>query len=368
MTKLETGRISPHQFLFAIACFIRASSLVSAFFSNIVKQDAWLVVALGLICCLPFLAVLIRLAGRFPQKSLFEIDDIVFGPIAGKAVSMLYLWFFLTLAALNLRDLGDFVQMTIMQNTPRIVIMVLFMVVCAWAVRHGIEVVVRYSTLFVLAALVILAMTVLLTLNHFDFRNFLPVLEQPPMKYVQSVNIVMTIPFGELVVFLMITPCVNFQGKKMSRYFLLGFLTGGTMLLGVVLRDTAVLGRSASLFAMPPFETMRMVTLTESISRMEVLFAVVLIILLFFKVSFLYYVTTVSVAKLLRLSSFRSLVLTVGAFLVVYAFNLYPSAAKHTASGRETAPIIWILFEFLLPTVTLLVAGLRGLPQRKGEG
>lgn len=365
MTKLETGRISAIQFMFAVACFIQSSSLLTAFFSQTVRQDAWVVVLLGLPVCLPIIGLLVWLTNRFEGMNLFEINDIVFGKIAGKAVSICYLWFFLTLTALNLRDVGDFVEIAIMRKTPKVVIVLLFAFVCAWAVRFGIEVVTRYSALFVTVDLLILAVTILLTLNLIDLKNFLPVFSQPPMRYLQGVHTIITIPFGEMVAFMMLVSFVNFPKKKIKKYFFVGYIIGDLSLLAVVFRDTAVLGKAAALFALPPFETLRMATLTENISRMEILFAVVLIILLFFKVSLLYYVTVLAVSQLLRMPSFRPLILTVGAVVVTYAYNLYPSTVAHAASGKETTPFIWLFFEFMLPLLTMAVALLRKLPQRK---
>ncbi len=55
---------------------------------------------------------------------------------------------FLTLTCLNLNDLGGFVHNIMMKKTPFLVILVIFMAVCAWAVRHGLETVVHYNFLF----------------------------------------------------------------------------------------------------------------------------------------------------------------------------------------------------------------------------
>ena len=116
--QIDKGKISGIQFMFTVACFIQSSSLLTSFFTSITKQDSWIVVILGFVMSIPSLLIYTYIMKIFPDKNLMEINNIVFGPIIGKVVSVLYLWFFLTLSALNTKDLGDFVQKTTMQNTP----------------------------------------------------------------------------------------------------------------------------------------------------------------------------------------------------------------------------------------------------------
>jgi hypothetical protein len=140
-------------------------------------------------------------------------------------------------------------------------------------------------------------------------------------------------------------------------------LIGGASVLLVVLRDTAVLGNTMSYFVLPSYETLRIATISEALSRVEILFAVVLIILFYTKVSLLYYVTVNTVAQITKAKSFHSLVLITGTVIVIYALTVFSSSTEHADWGQRTIPILWLFFEFLLPLVTLLVAALRRMPR-----
>lgn len=356
--------MTPAQFMFSVVCFIHSSAMLTGFFAPISKQDSWAAVILGFTLCIPFLLVYISLMKRFPGKSLVGINDLVFGPVAGKVVSCMYLWFFLTLTSLNTRDLTNFVQKTIMQKTPDIIVFVFFIAICGWAVRHGIEAVVRYNVFFAIAAIGIAICATLFTSNLMRLDNFLPILDQPPIHYIHSGHIISTIPFGETVAFLMITPNIKLPKEKYGRYFLGGFAIGGAILLSVVLRDTAVLGNMMWHFSLPAFETFRVVNISQALSRIEILFAIILILLFFSKVIFLYYVTVLTTAQILRLDSLKPLVLSIGSFIIVYALILFFSSMQQAASGAQTAPFFWLVFELILPLITLVVAKLRGFPQK----
>lgn len=365
--KTQKASITPLQFMFSITCFLRSSSLLSSFSAPISKTDSWLVVLIASVVCLPFLWAFIMLMKAFPGKNLIEINDAVFGRIAGKIISAIYLWFFLTLTSLNLRDLGGFVGKSIMLKTPQIVIITVFILLCAWAVSLGLDIVTRYSVVFVILSSIILVVTIAATSNHMRLSNFLPILRQPMKNIIQSTNIVSTIPFGELVIFLMIMPQVNIKPKKLGRYFLPGFFLGAFLITLVVARDIAILGNTITIFAQPSFETLRMVSFFEVLTHMEILFAILLIILFFFKISLLFYVSMLAMSYLFRLDSYKPLILPSAAIIVVYSLIIFKSITKHLEVGRETAPFMWFIFEFLLPLLTLIIAYIRKLPQKEKD-
>lgn len=359
--------MTPAQYMFSVAAFVQASALLTAFFTSVSKQDSWFAVIMGCIICLPFLWVYVSLMKHFPGKSLVQINECVFGPALGKIISCLYLWFFLTLTSLNLRDLGDFVKNTIMPKTPTVVVVVLFIAVCAWSVRHGIEAVSRYSIAFSILSILVALTATIFTVNSMNLRNFLPSMQLSVREYAVSSHIVSTIPFGETVAFLMITPNIKLPAKKYGKYFLLGYLIGGLMLLSIVLRDTAVLGKVIWFFSSPSFETFRLVKFVETLNRMEILFALILIIMLFAKITFLLYVSVLAIAQIFNLNSFRTLVLPTAAVVGIYCFILYSSSLEHAASAAEITPILWTPFEFILPLITLILVKIRKIPAETGE-
>jgi spore germination protein KB len=186
------------------------------------------------------------------------------------------------------------------------------------------------------------------------------------MSYVQGVHIVAAIPFGELVLLLMLTPNVKLSRGTVGRYLFGGYLIGGFTLLFVVLRDIAALGNLLELFTLPGFVTLRLVNLGMALSRMEILFEIVLIVLLFFKITLLYYVSVTAVAQLFHVRRYRRLVLAAGALIVVYGSTLYPDSVAHILSAQQTVPVIFTLPELLIPLLTLIIAKFRGLP-KSGE-
>ncbi len=150
-----------------------------------------------------------RIKQKKSGRNLIRIPEEVCGRVPGKIIGSFYAWFFFTLTSLNLMDRGNFTKFAIMEKTPAIVLILISTAIPAWAVRHGVRVVTRYSPLFSVTALVILVVSVLLVLNLVNFQNFLPMFDQPAIKYIEDTHILVTEPFGEVVAFLMIAPNVE---------------------------------------------------------------------------------------------------------------------------------------------------------------
>lgn len=352
---IDNTRISGTQFMFTAACFIQASVLLSTFFLKVTLQDSWMMIITGFLAALPIMLVFGSLMKTYPKNNLIEINDIVFGKVLGKFFSAFYIYFFINLTTLNLNDLGQFVQKTIMRNTPKFAIIVTFVIVCIWAIRYGLDVVTRHNFLFCIVSLTVAIIALMLIFNEIDLNNFLPMFDQPPIKYVQSTHILATIPFGELVIMVMITPSIDIKPKKFTKFMILGVLIGLLNMLIVIARDTGVLGNAAILFTMPSFETLRLISIGQALSRMEILFATVLIILLFSKITLLYYVTVKALSSVFKLKSYKPLVLSLGVLMTVYTFFIYTQGTAHDTLGSKVTPFVWLLFEYILPLITFVV-------------
>lgn len=357
---MDKSRITGSQFMFSITFFLQSSTLLTSFLAGITKQDSWFPVLIGSLLCTPLILVYRSLMLTFPNKNFLQMLTTVFGPVAGKILGFSFLWFCLTLAALNLKDMGNFTKLMVLESTPHWVLTLMAVVLAAWMVRSGLKTVVRYGRLFAIMEFVTIIITLVLVANQIKFKNFLPMFQLPAMKYVQSTHILATVPLGELVVFLMVTPCVQMSRKDATKYWLGGVFLGILTLMTVLLRDISVLGGTMHLFSLPGLVTLRLVNLGEALSRMEVLFAAMLILLLFFKVTVLLYVSTIAVCQFANVRAYKQLALVIGAFLVVYCLTFFPNVVDHVAAAQKFVPFIWTIFEILLPVSVWIGAKARG--------
>lgn len=379
--KLERGKISSKDLMFSVFCFMQGTILRSGFIISITRHDSWAMAFTGLLFTLPIVAIYVALLRKFPGKSLIEIDDIIFGPVVGKVVSVLYLFFFVSLAVLNTRDLGNFVVDYMMPETPIEAIILLFLIGCVYAIHKGIENLMHLSTLLCIIAVGAVVINSILVLKDVQPGFLRPFFQLDLMKYVQGTVSVAAVPMGEILAFTMITPMLG-KRKKAAKPLLLGLIFSAVSMTIVMLRDIITLGPLVSIVSLPSFESIRYVSLGGILTRMESIYAVVLVVLFLFKVSILLYAFVLGLTQILSGKGRTSpdtdnadqsleaesplnpknhppLVFISAALVFFYSIFVFESVMENMNWGATTAPFFSLTFELLLPAVSLLVASLR---------
>ena len=364
--KLEKGRISAQSLVFAVFCFMQGTMLRSGFIISVTRNDSWAMAFTAMLFTLALVACYAALMNRFPGKSLIEIDDILFGPVLGKVVSVLYLFFFLSLAALNTRDLGNFAMDFMLPETPSAAVLLLFLLACVYTIHKGIENLMRLSTLLCIVAVVTVIVNGILILKDVRLEFLKPLFRLPLSKYVQGTLTVSAVPMGEALAFTMIAPMLG-RERKPGRPMALGIVLSTLFMAYVMLRDIMTLGPLVAIVSLPSFESVRYISLANFLTRMESLYAVVLSFLFLFKVSVLLYAFVLGFAEVLGMKRYQTLTLVSVALVFFYSLFVFESVMENMNWGATTAPFFSLTFEFLLPAISLAVAGLRRLGEAREE-
>jgi spore germination protein KB len=363
---MDKERVSEMQLLFGVACFMQATTMRSVYVSSVTGVDSWAMAITGALVHLPMLFGYIALARWFPGKCLFEINEELFGPVLGRVFSAIYLYFFLTLSALNSLDVSYFVVDFMMPSTPLALVLAIFLIACVYAVRKGLESYMRLGPLLSVLAILVVLFNFVLVLKDTNLSYLFPMFQQPLIKYVQGTHITATIPFGESIAFLMITPSLG-RKKGPGRPLLWGLLISALFMAGIIFRDVVCLGPLISYMSLPSFEAVRMINLANVITRIESLYAVLNLSLLFLKLCILLYACTRGIAQMTRLKQYKHLLFAVGAFVCVYGLTIYDSTIGHGYSGSFVTPFLWLIFEYFLPCIALVAAAIRRRKEKKAE-
>lgn len=347
--------ITNRQLTCAVACFIFGSTLLSCFVVGTSRQDTWFVVITGALLGIAVSLVYLNLSSNFPGKTIVEINDIVYGKIIGKFISSLYLFFFLSGAYLNTRDVGNFVVGYLMPATPIIAILILFISMCVFAVYKGIRTIVRMSFLLIVIFLTGLSISFVLLLKDMNFSNLTPSFTLPLIKYIQGTHIIALIPFGEIVVFIMILQNVNDQ-KKIKSSYILGMVIAAIGMLVVSIKDCAILGNTGQMMTLPTFQGDTLISYGNILSRAEVIFSFVFLSVLFFKISVMLYGFSLGIQQLFILKSFKPFLPLFAVIIVCFAVSIYSSITNNLYFGTNIAATYVTFFAVLLPGITLIIA------------
>ena len=364
--KLENGKISNSQLSILVLSFMQGMILTINYSYLVTEHDTWLVVLAAFPITIIFGVIYTAIIKKFPGKNLIQINDLVFGSIGGKAISVLYIWFFFQLIIHYMYFLNSFWIAYVMPETPRLAFLIMFVFVCAMAVRGGIEVITRCSFLFAVITAASTLIVAVLLLGDIEPSNLLPVIDISPMQFVQSLHITLTIPFCDIVVFLMVLPYAE-EKLRIRKPVLIGICLSTAQLLIVVVRDALVLGIRMQNTLSASFAVSRQIEIKDILTRLDVLVAIAMLVTVFMKISIFFYVTVLSTAQTLKLRSYRPLIVPIGALAVAFAVKLYSSDMEQAYAAQYVWPFNAAVYEFVLPIITLIIIAVRKLPKKDGE-
>lgn len=358
---IEQGKIGFRQFTVITVLFTIGSSILIApsGLALEAKQDAWLAASLGLIFGLLLVTLYNRLGTRFSQMTLVAYSQEILGKWIGITVSFFYFCFFFILAALVLRNIGDFIATQVLVRTPIQFIHVFFLGVVILGVRNGLETFARTAEIFLPWVLIFFFLMVVLLPPQMEFKQVLPVFGYGIKPILRAAVPFVGTPYFELVVFLMFFPFIS-NAKKVGKAFLAGVCFGGLLLIIISLLSILVLGTELTAKHMyPSYSLAKKISIGSFLERLEVIMAGIWFITIYFKLTICFYASTTTFAELLRLKDARQLYLPFGMIMIILSIIAYPNAAYFITFASK----IWVFysatFGLLIPILLLSVAMIR---------
>ncbi|MFZ7103679.1 MAG: GerAB/ArcD/ProY family transporter [Peptococcaceae bacterium] len=364
--QLEGGKIDNFSLFFLIIGFtIGSTTIISP--TPGAGHDSWLAVLAGMLEGVCYAAVFLSLARKFPGKNLIEIINLVFGRFWGKIISLGYLWYFLHLGSLVLRNFGDFFNLMVFPKTPMVIIIGLTILVTASAVRNGVEVITRCSVVLVPLILAAYIFDTLFIIPKMDLSKLLPVFDLPVKDFIKASHAAATFPFGETILLLMTTAYVT-DYKKTRSYFISALIFISCFFSLAAARNTAVLGTSADIHLYPSYEAIRLIEVGSILTRLEVIIDFTIFFMGFVKIAVCYYGTALGTAQLLNLRSYLPLVIPIGIIMTILSLTQFESASANIEWAANFYPYYSLPFQIGLPLLALIITFFnKKTPQKAGE-
>lgn len=319
------------------------------------KRDIWIAILLAIAASTLIMLIYARLLSIHPEKDFFETLEFFIGKAGSKIIILLLTWFSFQLCSIVLRNYGQFVVTVGLKETPLVVAMFILIIVCAMAVRFGIEVLGRWTENFILYVLSFLAISVLLVSQNMNLSNLLPIYDNGIEPIAKGALGVVTFPFAETVVFLLVFPAFK-KSISVKKVFLKGLLIGGGVVLISSLTDMLVLGSTlAENMYYPTFTTMATVHYGDFLQRFEIIAAIVFITAVFLKISILLFAASNGTAKLLGFKDHRFIVIPMAFLVLSYAMLSYDNMIYYHEWVFKVWPYYGPIFEIFIPLILLII-------------
>ncbi len=350
----KNSRISNYQ-LFTLLCgFMIGSSLIVSPAAG-AKQEAWLAFLIGCIIGTILIAMYASIYRLNPSCTLIEALEKNFGKILGKGFAILYIWYFIHLASLVLRNFGEYSVITGYPETPILFIIVSFSLIVAFSVRSGIEVMGRISEIFLVILIVILVFVFFSLITAYDLENLKPFMSQGIKPIIKTAFGTVTFPFGEAIAFLMVFPYVNKQ-EKIVKTSIFSSLFVGLVLVEVILRNILVLGSDmASRDIFPSHIVFRLIPNLDVDPLLDVNLTVAGII----KAGICIYAASAGIVQLLNLDDYKPFVLPVTALVVSLSIWVFESIMEMLQWAADFWQYYSIPFQIIIPCILLIISFVR---------
>ena len=366
MTNKE--RLRPGQLIWILIPLIVATGidLVPASTSTSVGRAGWISLILAGAAWLPFQYMHLRLGEYAGGRSLARLAEEALGRWPGKALGLMASVFFLHLTTIVLWEAGDFISLTLMPETPEVVIKAVTSLMIIWVVAQGAESLARSSEFYVPVAILTFFLILLLSSHEMDLRNLLPIPDASTGQLVMGIYVPLAL-FAEMSILAALWPVLP-PSRQIRRVVWLSYAA----ILGILLLDTvatvATFGPElAAQFRFPLLQVTKMISVLDFLERLDAAHAAIWFGGITIKASVALLASLLLLRDVLGIKDYRTLAFPVGALLLPLSLSDVNDAADFQVFV-EMAPPYFLIVNVVLPALVLATCRLRKIsPQTRSD-
>ncbi len=323
------------------------------------KKNLWLAIILAGIITIPIILIFTDLYKTFPNKNVLEINEIIFGKYLGKLINSLFLVFVLYKGVFVLRSLSEFITTVSFPETPTVIPIILTIILCIWITKEGIEVIGRYSQLYVFILGIFIIISFTLIIPNMNIQNMSPIFYIELNSLIKGTVSAFTFPFGEIVIIFLVLKSSNTRNFSVSLYLKALFLTTLSIFF-ISVTQILVLGINSYVYNyFPSYETLSRVIIGEFLRSIEIIVGVSFISAVFVKIAFCLYAAAKSTTSILGFSDYKFVVAPIALMMINFSLIMYTDLMHLFEWNEKYWFYFGLPFQILLPILIFIVAKLR---------
>lgn len=356
---IEKGKISASQLGMMMYLAITPTAILSspAIMFKYARQDLW-ISPIWAFSGLVTLFVVLRLHRLYPGQNLVQACERIVGRLPGKVLGFVFPLFLLYINGFIVREYGEFVSGAFLVQTPLIVVTGSMVLVCAMAVRGGVEIVGRFAELFVPAFITLFLLIILPVIPDLRLSNMLPVMGEGIAPSVAG-SFVLQSWYSEFVIASFLLPYVT-DRKKAGKSVMIALLAVVLTLVVSSLATLLLLGEITGHYNYPFLILARYINLAEFFTHLEALFMAIWVLGAFVKICVFFYVTVLGAAQWMNLSDYRPIVFPLGLLLLLFSIWSARSFQEMTHAIATSVTMSMLTIFMIVPAVLLGLAWLKG--------
>jgi len=343
------------------ACVLTALYIITNCFSALYGVDAgrdiWISYTLAsLSACL--LWFLISMAtDKYPDKDFFSLLELSFGRLITWIITLLFSLYAFSSVATSISHFGKFTQLTSLSKTPQIIIPLLILMLAAYTLRSGIEVLARCASLIAPFAIFVFLYFFLFGVEFIELQNIKPLLSGGIKPVIRGALSAFINQFGHTILLTSLLHNIKSEKRGKRRGILFGVVIGSVAISLIVFSTIATLGQAETAAEFyPVFTVLSIRNLGGFIQHMEILTSIATAFFVFFRAALGLYFLSLAVAYLFRLKSSRAQLIPLALLITSTTQLLYWNTMSLRKSMESDLAIILVApLQFVIPVLACLI-------------
>jgi len=365
---MKQAKISPIQMALLMNPAIAATVLllVPSITAKQAEQDSWISPIWASVIGFFVVFIAYQLNKLFPEESIIEYSEYILGKFLGKLISAAFLFFYLHITGIIVREYGEFVSATSLFNTPMTVIIGSMVLVCSFAVLGGPEVIGRVSEIIVPVVMLLYIIIFILLIKDLEVKNMFPIMEKGIKPSLMG-SIVPQSWFSEFILISFFLPFVK-DKKKGMKWGMISVCSVMILMVLTNIMNLFLFGKLTASLTYPVMVAARYISIADFLEHLESIVMAIWIAGTFIKITVFYFILSLGIAQWLKLSDYRPIVLPIG-FLILLQGLWSAGDLQELSHYLATTGAVYILsFQVPIPVILLLIATIRNkIQQGKGN-
>lgn len=137
-------------------------------------HDGWISIVLAGIISISAAIIIVKLLQLYNDKSIYEINKVIFGVYVGNTINYLILFYLLFATAIGIRIFASVINITILRLTPPIILSIYVLIPTLYLMWYGLKPICRFANLIYLIMFIIIIFFLLIS-KYLRLTLLLPV-------------------------------------------------------------------------------------------------------------------------------------------------------------------------------------------------
>lgn len=330
MYKLKEGKISSNE-IFSIVVVLLITKLYLGFPRTIVKEGAsaaWLLIVFATLFATIGIVIFVKLLRRFPDLTIIEISEQVWGKLGRMVVSLILTFFLVFSSAVLIREFSETMVTTVLPMTPISIITLFFIITMITGAYKGIEVIARSTKLvfpFIIAGILSI---VFLTMNFVNHNNLFPVFGTGLFKISLYAPGKSSMFIDVITVGLLITNVSD--SEKVPGQIWKGFIFSALLFILVQIMYVSIFGfLTGKELYVPLFQMARIIYMGRFIQRIEALYIFVWFFTGALQLTLSLYGAAISFCRGFKISIYQPVLFSLS--LIIFTLSFVPTSILSAA-------------------------------------